>query len=254
MSREADTLKYPADFDGHMFLRSRRSVRYYQPEIPASEILERIFASAAAAPSAHNRQPWRFLVVTDHQIKTRLAVAMGTRLTADRRRDGDLEAAITKDVERSFQRITSAPVVILVALTLSEMDAYRDEARARAEWLMAVQSTAMAGQNLLLAAQAEGLGACWMCAPLFCETETKQALALPDDWQVQGLITLGFPARPPSLRPRKLLSEVMVFHQPGRKRRFDEAYGARGSPHPPGDSAKIGAGLDGAAPYGSSKR
>jgi nitroreductase len=97
---------------------------------------------------------------------------------------------VRSDVIRSFQRITGAPVVIVVAMTLAEMDSYPDESRARAEYLMAVQSTAMATQNLLLAAHAEGLGACWMCAPLFCPSEVKLALGIPEDWQLQGLLTL----------------------------------------------------------------
>ena len=123
----------------------------------------------------------------------------------------DAEDAVQLDVIRSFQRITGAPVVILVAVTLTEMDSYPDESRARAEYLMAVQSTAMATQNLLLAAHAEGLGACWMCAPLFCPSEVKLALGIPADWEPQGLLTLGYPARPGKLKPRKPLSEFVVF-------------------------------------------
>lgn len=69
---------------------------------------------------------------------------------------------------------------------------------------MAVQSVAMAGQNLLLAAHAHGLGACWMCAPLFCPDVVRSALSLPIDWEPQGLITLGNPAQSRSKTRRKL--------------------------------------------------
>jgi nitroreductase len=62
------------------------------------------------------------------------------------------------------------------------MDSYPDERRRRAEYLMAVQSTAMAAQNLLLAAEQEGLGACVMCAPLFCPEIVANALHLPYGW------------------------------------------------------------------------
>jgi coenzyme F420-0:L-glutamate ligase/coenzyme F420-1:gamma-L-glutamate ligase len=51
----------------------------------------------------------------------------------------------------------------------------------------------MAGQNLLLAAHEAGLGACWMCAPLFCPDVVGSALDLPEDWQPQALVTLGYP-------------------------------------------------------------
>ena len=57
-----------------------------------------------------------------------------------------------------------------------------------------MQSVALAAQNMLLTAHAEGLGACWMCAPLFCPDVVRAELSLPDDWLAQGLITLGYPA------------------------------------------------------------
>ncbi len=196
----------------HAVMRGRRSVRSYRPDYPPDAVIERIFASAATAPSAHNRQPWRYLVIREAALKAKLAEAMGAQLVADRRADGDSEDAIARDVANSFQRITGAPVVILVALTMAEMDRYPDPARAHAEFLMAVQSTAMATQNLLLAAHAEGFGTCWMCAPLFCPETVREALPIPADWEPQGLVTLGWPAdagKKP--KRRKALSEIVLF-------------------------------------------
>jgi nitroreductase len=60
--------------------------------------------------------------------------------------------------------------------------------------MMAAQSVAVAAQNILLMAHTEGLGACWMCAPLFCPDVVRAALSLPADWEAQALITVGFPA------------------------------------------------------------
>ena len=59
---------------------------------------------------------------------------------------------------------------------------------------MAVQSVALACQNLLLAAHDVGLGACWLCAPLFAPDLVRAALDLPAQWQPQAIITLGYPA------------------------------------------------------------
>lgn len=195
----------------HKLLRDRRSVRYYQQEIPNTAIIERILVSAGSAPSAHNRQPWRYQVITDPAVRADLAKVMGSRLAADRRHDGDAEAIIGADVSRSYQRITNAPVVIVVALTQADMDLYPDERRRRAEYVMAIQSTAMATQNLLLAAHAEGLGACWMCAPLFCPEDVRSVLAMPKDWEPQALITLGYPARSGKPKPRRPLEDFVSF-------------------------------------------
>jgi nitroreductase len=59
---------------------------------------------------------------------------------------------------------------------------------------MGAQSVAIAVQNLFLAAHVEGLGACWMCAPLFCPDVVTTVLDLPPDWEPQALITMGYPA------------------------------------------------------------
>jgi coenzyme F420-0:L-glutamate ligase/coenzyme F420-1:gamma-L-glutamate ligase len=215
----------------HHILRSRRSIRNYRDEAIAADVLERLFISAAAAPSAHNRQPWRYVVIDDAPRKHTLARAMGERLAADRRRDGDAEEAIARDVARSFARITGAPVLILVCLTLEHADAYPDAARREAEFLMAVQGTAMATQNLLLAAHAEGLAACWMCAPLFCPDVVRAALDIAPHWQPQGLITLGRPADDGRVRPRRAVGEFVVSAQPRSSpspRSYGERVGVRG--------------------------
>jgi coenzyme F420-0:L-glutamate ligase / coenzyme F420-1:gamma-L-glutamate ligase len=128
-----------------------------------------------------------------HTIMTRRSIRR-YRLRRDLEADGVSAEAIEADTGRSYARITSAPVVIALCLSMSDMDIYPDEHRAHNEYVMAVQSTAMAGQNLLLAAHDAGLGACWMCAPLFCPDVVKVALELPDDWQPQALITMGYPA------------------------------------------------------------
>jgi F420 biosynthesis protein FbiB-like protein len=211
MNTPAQVKLMPAPEAAHAFLRSRQSIRRYQSAQPTVASLRRIFESVACAPSAHNRQPWRYMVISDVRTKQRLAIAMGQRLAADRAKDGDLDEAIQRDVQRSYQRITGAPVVVVVALSLAEMDRYPDQNRERSEYMMAVQSTAMATQNLLLAACAEGLGACWMCAPLFCPDDVKRVLSLPEDWEPQGLITLGYPSQPWRVRPRKPVSEFVRF-------------------------------------------
>ncbi len=176
-------------------LFQRRSLRRYSDTPVPRDVIEQILTAAVQAPSAHNRQPWRFAIVETAEGKERLALAMGARLRHDLQADHVPEAIIEQDVQRSYDRITSARVVIMVGLSMRDMDIYTDARRQNAEHHMAVQSAAMAGQNLLLAASALGLGACWMCAPLFCPDVVRAALSLPEDWQPQGLITLGYPAQ-----------------------------------------------------------
>ncbi|MDD9956717.1 MAG: nitroreductase family protein [Anaerolineaceae bacterium] len=191
-------------------LHARRSLRRYRPDTPPRELLRQVLQAAIQAPSAHNRQPWRFVVLLEDADRAGLARAMGERLRQDLKADGVPAAVIEADVGRSFERMTGAPVLILLCLSMRDMDVYPDEGRNAAEHTMAVQGTAMAGQNLLLAAHALGLGACWMCAPLFCPDVVIDALQLPPNWQPQGLVTLGWPAQTRS-RGRRPLDEVLLW-------------------------------------------
>ncbi len=194
----------------HAFLRSRQSIRRFMPDPVSEEVIAQILETAMWAPSAHNRQPWRFVVVTDRTRKDSIARAMGERLRAERRADGDDEAIVEADVSRSRARILEAPVAIFVFMTQEHMDHYPDARRQTAEQTMAMQSTAMATQNLLLAVHAEGLGACIMCAPLFCATAVGEALGAPPTWQAQSLVLLGRPAAVRERKGRLPLASVVV--------------------------------------------
>ncbi len=194
-------------------IRTRRSIRGYTDQPIMTEVIERVLAAAVWAPSAHNRQPWRFAVLTAPETKERLARAMGDRLRADRLADGDGPKAVARDAQRSYTRLTGAPVVLAVCLTMADMDSYPDTRRKKAEYTMAVQSVAMAVQNLLLAAHAEGLGACWMCAPLFCSDTVCEALGLPEDWEAQAVITLGYPASAGKPASRRPLADVLIHSE-----------------------------------------
>ncbi|MCH7567756.1 MAG: nitroreductase family protein [Nitrospirae bacterium] len=199
----------PAEFEA--LANSRKSVRVFSDVPLELELVDRILSSACQAPSAHNRQPWRFAVLSDFDARDRLARAMGDKLRADRLTDGDDPADIEMDVERSWKRITGAPVAILICLTMEDMDDYPDPERGRAEFRMAVQGVAMAGANLLLAAHAHGLGGCWMCAPLFAQDVVASALNLQSSWEPQGLVLLGWPAGPGRTRERRPLDEVAIY-------------------------------------------
>ncbi len=188
----------------------RRSIRRYTAEDVSDDTVRALLEAAVRAPSPHNRQPWRFVVLRG-QARADLAQAMGERLREDLQRDGAPPDQVARDVARSHERITGAPVCILVCLTMREMDTYPDAQRSACEHWMAGQAVAAAIQNLLLRATELGLGASWMCAPLFCPETVRAALDLPPDWEPQALITLGHPADAGRDRPRKPLDEVTIW-------------------------------------------
>jgi F420 biosynthesis protein FbiB-like protein len=179
----------------HQAIFERRSLRRYTDDPVPPDLIERILNAGIWAPSAHNRQPWRFAILDTFDSREKLALAMGARLRHDLEADNVPDDIINKDVNRSYDRLTSAPVLIVLCLSMVDMDVYSDDKRNHNEYIMAVQSTAMAGQNILLSAHGYGLGACWMCAPLFCPDVVQDTLNLPDDWQPQGIIAMGYPAQ-----------------------------------------------------------
>ena len=188
----------------------RRSIRRYRPEPVPRATIERLLTAAIWAPNAHNRQPWRFAVITRAESKEALAEAMAGRWREDMLRDGLPPEEIEARVQRSHARLTQAPVLILGCITMTDMDIYPDPHRQNLEHLMATQSLALALGNLMLAAHHEGLGACWVCAPLFAPDAVRRALDLPDDWEPQSIVTLGWPDEART-STRKPLEEVVVW-------------------------------------------
>ena len=128
----------------------------------------------------------------------------------DLRRDNLPPEKIQAQLKRSRERITSAPAAILLCLDMSEMDSYPDEKRNRAEYMMAVQSTAAAGMQLLLAAHAEGLGGVWACWPLFAQDTIRTTLKLSDSWEPQGMFFIGYSEVIPDARERKSIDDIAI--------------------------------------------
>jgi coenzyme F420-0:L-glutamate ligase / coenzyme F420-1:gamma-L-glutamate ligase len=193
-------------------LLGRQSVRRFLARPVPPEVLEPLLAAAAQAPSAHNRQPWRFAVLRAQAARQALAQAMGDEFLRDLLADGLDAQAVETQVKRSHSRILEAPVVVLLCADESLQDVYPDARRQQAEYLMLVQSVALAGENMLLAAHASGLGGVWVCAPLFAPLAVIQALDLPPGWQPQGMLLLGYPAQVPAPRPRQPLDEIVKYY------------------------------------------
>ncbi|HSG42251.1 MAG TPA: nitroreductase family protein [Anaerolineales bacterium] len=197
--------------DLHNFLRTRRSVRRFKPDPVPDSVIQDILTTATFAPSAHNRQPWRFCVITDTSTKNKLADAMSVEFKHDLEKDGLLPEKVQAQITRSKERLTSAPVVIVINLDMREMDVYPDKKRKRAEFRMAMQSVANAGMQLLLATHAEGLGGVWICSPLFVQETVKNTLNLPKSWEPHGMFYLGYPEVIPEVRERKSLDEIVTY-------------------------------------------
>ncbi|ACA59678.1 nitroreductase family protein [Candidatus Desulforudis audaxviator] len=165
-------------------IRSRSSVRRFQPKSIPRDLQLQIIEAARWAPSAGNLQPWHFYVVT----------------TADRRRCL-AQAALNQDF------VAAAPVCIVVC---AEPERSAKHYRERGRRLYCLQDTAAATQNILLAAAAAGLGSCWVGA--FDEKRVADCLGLPPGMVPVALVPLGYPEQEPVSRTkRREIKEIATF-------------------------------------------
>ncbi|RJP53827.1 MAG: hypothetical protein C4583_03825 [Anaerolineaceae bacterium] len=205
--------------DFHAFLRTRRSIRRFKPDPVADSVIERILTTAAYAPSAHNTQPWRFVLVGRignppkgerndiplHTPRTRLGQALTSAMRADMLSEGAPKSDIEKRIANSLRRIAEAPVLLLLCRDATAVRECKPQ-----DEIMSIQSVAAAATYLLLAAHAEGLGANWICWPLYAQEETRQALGLPKTWEPQAMVFIGWPDESPKSKELKSLKEVTM--------------------------------------------
>jgi coenzyme F420-0:L-glutamate ligase / coenzyme F420-1:gamma-L-glutamate ligase len=186
-------------------IQKRRSVRKYLPHSVPHELVLEVLAAAGWAPSAHNSQPWRFIVISNTKIKRTLAEAMGEAWAADIVKDG-----LTVNEENRKERVerfANAPILILCCLTMEGLRKFPDIQRQGFERDLAMQSLGAAIQNLLLAAYSQKLVSCWFCAPGFCKQTVREVLKIPDDIEPQSFVILGYAGECPPNPTKKKLTE-----------------------------------------------
>jgi F420 biosynthesis protein FbiB-like protein len=142
---------------------------------------------------------------------------MAQAWTLDMAKDG-VSAELRQTTARaSIRKFTSAPLLVIACITMADMTKYPDESRQKTEYDIAVQSLGAAIQNMLLAVESKGLGACWFCAPAFCKEAVRKVLAIPEDVEPQALIAVGYPAENPPAPLRKSVQAVSYSGGRGKK-------------------------------------
>jgi nitroreductase len=164
-------------------IRGRRSVRAFTKKPVSDEEITKLIDAANWAPSAGNIQPWEFIIVRDANVKSKLSTAA-------------LNQTLIKE----------APVAIVVCA--DQMQSSRGYG-SRGANLYCLQDTAAATQNILLAAHAMGLAACWIGA--FLEEEVRKVLNIPSGIRPVAIVPVGYPGEKPMERARKPLNEIIHY-------------------------------------------
>ncbi len=189
------------------FLKGRRSRRQFGPGDIPIEILNRIVQAVGWAPSPHKTRPWRFVLITTPKVKTLLVHEMAAVFEKDLKDDGILsEERIQARIQKSLDLLLPASALLLACLYKEDLDHYPDAFRQKCEETMGAQSLGAAVQNILLAAHAENVASCWVCAPLFCPNVIQSILDLPTNFHPHILVAFGRPPKdePPARSPFEL--------------------------------------------------
>ncbi len=199
--------------------QSRRSVRKFAERKVSREDILRVLEAARWAPSNHNRQPWKFIVLADPRQITQLAEAIRGELSQKLKSLPQVASAYTSEFANYATFFAGAPVVIAVL--------HKKPVSFSAALLQGVDhpelvsgeplSAAMAVQNLLLAAHALGLGSCVLTAPLIVGDLLSRELKLPPGHELTCLVALGYADGKPAEPRRKNIEQIAEFREhPGK--------------------------------------
>jgi nitroreductase len=182
-------------------IKGRRSIRKYTSKAVDDKTLELVLEAARQAPSWHNSQCWRFIVVRDSQLRNKLA-------------DTGIEVTTGK-ANRGVEAVRTTPVAIVACAQLRQSGYYTKGGKApvtdKGDWYM--YDVALAVQNLTLAAHSLGLGTVHTGA--FDSVKVAEILGVPEGFVVVSMTPLGYPDEAPNPRPRKELSEIVFYDKFG---------------------------------------
>ena len=198
-------------------MQSRRSIRKFQPRMPERALIEQLIEAAVTAPSASNKQPWRFLVVTNSELKVSMAAKVRAAVERVAHHIDPQFSSAFRAYGNYFTRFETAPVVIVPLyrpLTLlsnmvgADLGANDRANIARMEEQSGIVSTSLAMQNLLLMAYELGLGASGLTGPLIALDDLREILSVASGWDIAALIALGYPDEEPLAPGRKPTAAV----------------------------------------------
>jgi len=178
-------------------IKNRRSIRHYKPDNVDDKTIQTVLEAAHWAPSWGNIQCWRFIVIRDQKIKSDVADTL-SKIKVD---NEWVENAAAKSIRQ-------APVLIVICAEKGKAGCDADGTPVTDKgdyWFMF--DIALAVQNMLLAANALGLGT--VIVGGFDAGKAAQILNVPEGYAVVTMTPLGVPERKGQISPRKQLSEVL---------------------------------------------
>jgi len=192
-------------------IKERRSVRNYTEKHVPSDMLETIIHAGKYAPSAENRQPWKFIVVTDRNVIHSLSEQTKQQIGFVLKRKWKWK--------RTFSELNDPRTILFLrAISESSDDEIFHDAPAlvfiiTTEEIFNDESCACAAQNMMLAAWSLGLGSCWIGFSKFLEIDTNALtnLGVPEGYHIAAALTFGYPQKTQRAQIRKPTATVIKW-------------------------------------------
>lgn len=189
-------------------IKMRRSIREYEDKKVPKDIIEKIIEAGKYAPSAENRQPWKFVVITNknfikklsEEIKREIGKMLKSKFKKRRYRLNPSQIRFFHVVATSSKDLIfyNAPVVIFI-ITTDEI--FNDE------------SCACCAQNMMLAAASLDIGSCWIGFAKVLERNKKmmEEIGIPDGYHIAACLIFGYAAHKPKAAIRKPTADIIKW-------------------------------------------
>ena len=191
-------------------IENRRSIRKYKPDKIERKLIEEIIYSASLAPSAKNRQPWKFIVYQGEE-KDKLVDVMRHGINSENTTHELMPewAFAIPDAENTVRIMQEVPCLIAVLNTNQYTPFASIENEKRIVEISDSLSIGAAIENMILTATGYGLGTLWIANTCFAYNELMDFIGT--DSQLTGIVAVGFADEAPAKRPRKPLEEIVEY-------------------------------------------
>lgn len=212
-SPESDIFRINSKKTFKRVLKNRRSYKLkYSKKKVKKNTIKRCIKIARWAPSAHNAQPWRYIILEKGKLREKLINKMNNKLRSDLKRDGKPSSYISKKISKTRNQFLNCPILLLLCLDNKDLEEYPDRVRSQNEYILGVQGISASATYLLLALENEGLAACWYCAPLFAKEIVKRVLELPPNFTPMAFFTVGHPKNIKIKAPYRKDGEDIIYN------------------------------------------
>lgn len=190
---------------------SRRSIRKYTDEPVSHLVIEQIIDAGRVAPSAKNRQPWKYLVYSG-EAKDRLLGIMKKGIEAEAVRPRlPLSASGLSDAENTLRIMENAPVIMVVLNTNGKSPFVQLNADERFTEINDLMSIGASIENMLLKAEELNIGTLWIGNTCFAYQELIEYIGSGSTGELVGAVALGHKAEAPAMRPRKKIQDIIEY-------------------------------------------